>query len=263
MKRTFITSAFLFTILFLLILGCGNMDSNKQKFVITGHRGASGLAPENTLASMKKAMEIGANYSELDVHLTSDGAVVLLHDDTLDRTTNDSGAVYLKELSAIKKLDAGKWFGPEFEGEPIPTLIEVIDAVYGKMKLNIEIKISGNEPDIAEKVVAIVREKKFQKQCMITSFDKTTVLKVKEIAPELAVGYIIGGGFKEDPFNGPWEIISTNYKNVNEEFVEKSHFANKEVHVWTVNDESEMQRLIELKVDGIITNYPNILKNIL
>ena len=234
-----------------------------QSVIITAHRGASGLAPENTLASIKKAMDIGAHYSEIDVHLSKDEHVVLLHDETLDRTTNDSGAVYNKTWDELKSLDAGKWFGESFSPEPLPSLEEVMDLVSGKMKLNIEIKISGNEPNIADKVVQLVEKKKFGKQCMITSFDEATVKKVKQINSKLATGLIIGGKFESNPFEGDWEIISTNYRNVNVEFMENARRANKQVHVWTVNEKAEMKRLIDLNVDGIITNFPNILKNII
>ena len=250
------------TVLLLVVASCTKKESDKM-FIVTAHRGASGLAPENTLAAFKKAMEIGADFSELDVHLSADGEVVLLHDDTLDRTTNGSGPIYEWKLADLKKLDAGSWFSPEFAGEPLPTLREVIQLVKGKMKLNIEIKISGNEPDIAERVVDIVRSEQFDRDCMITSFDRATVEKVKEIAPDLKVGLIFSTDYPEDVFEGNWEVLSSNKKNVNKGFVQKAHTAGKELHVWTVNEKEKMVELINLGVDGIITNYPNRLIEVL
>ena len=262
-----ITKTFLILMLltYLIIgIGCENMRSEKDKnLVITAHRGASGLAPENTLAAVKKAMEIGADYSEIDVHLSKDGQVVLLHDETLERTTNDSGAVYSKTMAELNLLDAGGWFGPTFRGEPLPSLEDVMKLVLGKMKLNIEIKISGNEPDIADKVVHLVGKNNFVNECIITSFDEATVRKVKEINKNIKTGFIIGDDYEANPFKGDWEIISTNYKNVNKQFMENASKAKKQVQVWTVNETNEMERLIDLKVDGIITNYPNILKDLL
>jgi glycerophosphoryl diester phosphodiesterase len=250
-------------IYFFISVGCEKMQTkNNNQLIITAHRGASGLAPENTLASVKKAMEIGAQFSEIDVHLTKDEKIVLLHDVTLERTTNDSGAVYSKTLQELKMLDAGKWFGEDFNGEPIPTLKEVLTLVSGRMKLNIEIKISGNEPNIAKKVVQLINQENFAKQCIVTSFDEATVRKVKQIDEKIVTGLIIGGEYKSDPFDGDWEIISTNYKNVDSQFMDKARQAKKFVHVWTVNETAEMERLIELKVDGIITNVPHILKEL-
>lgn len=248
----------------ILFFGCDQMkDSKDYRPLIVAHRGASGLAPENTLASLRKAMDIGSDYSEIDVHLTKDGRVVLLHDDTLNRTTNDSGKIYEKTLAELKGVDAGGWFGPQFRGEPIPTLESVIETVRGNMKLNVEIKISGYEPDIAERVIEIIRAHHFEKECMVTSFDSKTIRRVEELAPDLQTGLIIGEEYEDDPFNGPWDLISTNYKNVTREFVTKAGKTGKPIHVWTVNDPKEMQRLMDLKVEGIITNYPHILKEIL
>jgi len=249
-------------ILGILIMSCST-EKEKAKVLIVAHRGASGWAPENTLASFKKAMEIGADYSELDVHLTKDGEVILLHDDTLDRTTNGKNGVWEYTLEEVKKLDAGSWFSPEFAGEPIPTLKEVIEAVKGKMKLNIEIKVSGHDPDIAEKVVDIVRSENFGNDCMITSFDSASVLKVKQIAPELTTGFIFSTDYPQSVFNGNWEVLSCNKKVVDEEFLKKARKAGKKVQVWTVNDEETMKELIDLGVDGIITNYPDKLKKVL
>ena len=253
---------FLFIISGILLMACAKEKETKRVLVVA-HRGASGLAPENTLASFKKAMEIGADYSELDVHQSKDGQVVVMHDETLDRTTNGSGGIWEYTVDELKKLDAGSWFSAEFAGEPIPTLSEVIDLVKGKMKLNIEIKISGHEPDIAQKVVEIIRAKDFSKDCMITSFDMATVKKVKEIAPDLVTGFIFARDYPEEVFSGNWEVLSVNKKEVDEAFMAKAKKADKQVHVWTVNKKENMKRLIDLGVDGIITNYPNILKELL
>ncbi len=240
----------------ILFFGC-TMKKADKKLIITAHRGASGWAPENTLAAFKKAIELDSDYSELDVHLSKDGEVVLLHDENLDRTTDGEGGVWNYTLAELRKLDAGSWFAPEFAGEPLPTLQEVIRLVKGKMKLNIEIKISGNEPSIAEKVVEIVRAENFVHQCMITSFDKTTVIRCKEIAPEIKAGFIFNEKNTEDYLNGSWEILSCKYTVVNQDFVNSARKAGKQIHVWTVNEKDMMKKIIAFGVDGIITNYPD------
>ena len=259
--ETTIVGAVLISVLVTMIVnGCAKKE---RKVIITAHRGASGLAPENTLAAFRKAMELGADFSELDVTMTKDGKLILLHDDTLERTTNDSGNVWDYTLEELKQLDAGLWFGGKFEGERLPTLAEVIELVKGKMKLNIEIKVNGHEPGIVEKVVETVRNKGFTKQCIITSFDSATVERVMEIAPEIPAGFIFNEDYPEDVFDGKWPILSVKYKIVDAAFLEKARASGKEVHVWTVNKEDEMRRLIDLGVDGIITNFPNRLIEVL
>jgi glycerophosphoryl diester phosphodiesterase len=253
-------SLFIFTGL-LFCIGCN--QQNETKLVITGHRGASGMAPENTLAAFRKAIELGADYSELDVQLTKDDQVVLLHDETLDRTTTGTGGVREYTLAELKKLDAGSYFSPEFAGEQMPTLGEVIRFVKGKMKLDIEIKISGDEPGIVQKVIDIVRSEGFTSDCMITSFDQATVEEVKHIAPELMTGLIINEYKNDNEFKGNWDVLGVKYTLVDKDFVKKAEAANKPIHVYTVNDVETMKKLIELRVAGIITNYPNRLKDAL
>ncbi|HPI72899.1 MAG TPA: glycerophosphodiester phosphodiesterase family protein [bacterium] len=232
-------------------------------FYVTAHRGASGWTPENTLAAFSKAIELGSDYSELDVRLSRDGVVVLSHDDSLRRTTGQPGAVWDYTVEELKTFDAGAWFGPEFTGEKIPTLQEVMRLVKGKMKLNIEVKITREEPQVAEKVIEVIRQEGFDKECMITSFDQATVEKVIELAPDLPAGLIFSETVKTDVFAGPWPILSVRYSAVNKEFVAKARKAGKQIHVWTVNDEQKMRELIALKVDGIITNYPDRLHKVL
>lgn len=239
-----------------------NQNQSKHKIIMTAHRGASGFAPENTLASIRKAMEIGADYSELDVQLSKDGKVVLIHDKTLDRTTNGKGPISEWNLADLQTLDAGFWFDEKFKDEPLPTLEQVIELVKGKMKLNIEIKVSEFNQELADKVVDLVRSEKFKKDCMITSFDQPTVEYVRKVAPELKVGLIFGKDYKDSVFIGNWQVLSSNEANINEKFMTKAHNAGKHVHVWTVNDEKEMNKLIKLGVDGIITNYPDRMKKV-
>jgi glycerophosphoryl diester phosphodiesterase len=240
------------------------LDSQAQTMpVVSGHRGASGLAPENTMAAVRKAMQLGATMTEIDVHLTKDGHVVLMHDDSLHRTTNGRGLVAEKTVDEIKKMDAGSWFDKAYAGEPVPTLDEVMDLVRGKMKLNIEIKISGLEPDIAERTIAVIHENEFSDQCVITSFDRATIEKVKVLAPDIRTGWIFSKIPGPEIFGGTWEVLSVNYKSVTPEFMEKARAANKQVYVWTVNKPAIMKRMIQLGVDAILTDYPDRLIEVL
>jgi glycerophosphoryl diester phosphodiesterase len=239
------------------------MQVDQRKVIITAHRGASGMAPENTLAAIKKAMELGADWSEVDVHLSKDGEVILLHDESMSRTANRKGKVWEFTLEELKKLDAGSWYSPLYAGEPLPTLREVIRLVKGRMKLNIEIKISGSEADIVEKVLDIIQQEGFSRDCLITSFDRETVESVLKIAPQLKTGLILAMRNSDNILDGAWKVLSCHHAVIDKDFIDKAHKAGREIHAWTVNSKEMMRQLIEIGVDGIITNYPDRLKEIL
>jgi len=245
----------------LTMLGC---EKNVKIVEVTAHRGASGLAPENTMSAIVKAMEIGSDFSEIDVQETTDGIIVLMHDDSLQRTTGIEAGMWEKTFDELKEADAGLWFSEEFKGEPVPTLKSIIDAVRGKMKLNIELKMNGHEKLLTEKVVAMVEEEDFYNNCILTSFDFGAVKKVKQRNSKIKAGYIFSEMPEdEDVFTANVDLLSVNKKIVTEDFVQKAHANNKQVHVWTVNEPEDMRKLIGLGVDNIISNYPNILKEVL
>lgn len=250
-------------ILFLAFLFTGCGEKRSEQVIIIAHRGASYVAPENTLAALKKAIELGAEYAEVDVYQTRDGEIVLMHDEKLERTTNVKGKIWDFTLDELKQLDAGSWFGNEFKAEPIPTLREAVQLVKGKMKLNIEIKIKREEPDLAQKVLDLIRAEEFEKDCVVTSFDRKTVEKIKQIAPEIETGFIFDKEYPPDVFEGSWDALSSNYRLVKPEFVQKAREHKKKIYAWTVNSRREMKRLIDLKIDGIITNRPGLLKKVI
>jgi glycerophosphoryl diester phosphodiesterase len=150
--------------------------------IIMGHRGAAALAPENTLLSIATAMEIGVDAVEIDVHLSKDNEIVVIHDATVDRTTNGTGAVSSYTLEAIKKLDAGK-------GETIPTLQEVIDFIGGKVRLVIELKEAGTE----EPVVQLIKRNGLWENVYVISFWHRLVKTVKEIESRIKTGVLFVG----------------------------------------------------------------------
>lgn len=258
---TEIRVAFLVLLCLMICIVCH--QDNSERFVVMAHRGASAAAPENTLIAYKKAIEMGADYAELDVRQTKDGVIVLMHDKTIHRTTGVKGFVWDLTLEELRKLEAGSWFGEEFRGEPVPTLQEVIRLAKGQMKLNIEVKISENEPGIAQKVVDIVRSEDFSMDCIITSFDLVTIKTFNRIAPDLETGLIFEKEYQTDVFEGTWDVLCSNHELVDAEFVRRAKENGKKIYVWTVNEKEEMLRLIGLRVDGIITNRPDLLMSVL
>ncbi|HDL19261.1 MAG TPA: glycerophosphodiester phosphodiesterase [Bacteroidetes bacterium] len=223
---------------------------------ITAHRGASGLAPENTLSAIRLAIEIGADFAEIDVQESADGGIFLLHDASIDRTTDKKGIIWELTSADLRAADAGSWYSPWFANEPVPDLSTVIDSMSGMIKLNIELKTNGHQIKLAERVVAIIEEKKFIDQCIVTSFDREEISKVKELNPGIKTGLIFSKIPKENIWTAAYDLFSVHKKLVSDDFMKDAHQFGKEVHVWTVNKEKEMRKMIGYGVDNIITNYP-------
>jgi len=232
--------------------------------VIVAHRGASSLAPENTMAAVYKALELGIPWVEIDVHRTRDSVLVILHDETLDRTTNGKGEVARKRLNELAELDAGSWFGPEFAGEPIPTLEEVLLACKDKAVVLIELKGARTE----KLTVELVRELDMTDQVIIQSFDHQAVAKAKTLAPEIPTFILV----RQD--NNAQGLVNTaKFYNADgigirrnlltPELIVLAHEESLVIIPWTVDDPTEMKEFLQLGVDGIITNYPQVLQEIL
>lgn len=247
----------------LALIGSISCAQNKT-LTITAHRGASAYAPENTISAMNKAIEMNSDFSELDVQETADGVIILLHDNTLERTAGVNKNIWELNYDDLSDYEVGAWFDEKYKGEAIPTLQEVVEMVKGKMKINIELKTNGHEKQLADLTVKVVKENKFETDCIFTSFDFSQADRVKEIDPSLKAGYIFST-FPEnvDVFKSGIDVLSVHYKLVDESFMEKANANKKEVHVWTVNEEDEMKRMIDLGVASIITNYPDRLANVI
>lgn len=235
-----------------------------EELIITAHRGASSLAPENTLAAVQKALELGIPWIEVDVHRTRDRVLVVLHDETVDRTTNGTGLVSQFFYEELTKLDAGSWFGPEFAGEPIPTLEEVLLACRDRAIVLIELK----GPLTERPTVELVRQLGMEDQVVIQSFDHGMVGKAKERAPEIPAFILI----RQDLT--PQAMVNTalyykadglgvRYNFVTEDLVQLAHSNGLSVFPWTVDNPEDMLRFLQMGVDGIITNYPQVLQEVL
>ena len=169
-------------------------DTDARTRVIA-HRGFSSAAPENTIAAVRAAIEIRADMVEIDVTLTSDGHVVVIHDETLDRTTNGSGEIFLFPLAELQKLDAGSWFDPSFAGERIPTLGEVLNVVDGRILLNVEIKSEAVARGVVGKVAAAIQEHGMVDRVVVSSFSPTALQEMHSVAPEIRTAVLYNTEF--------------------------------------------------------------------
>lgn len=230
---------------------------------ITAHRGSSLNAPENTMAAFQKAIDEMADYIELDVQQTKDGAVIVMHDSNVSRTTGVDKYVWEMTLDEIKELDAGSLFSNAYVGEKVPTLGEVIKLVKGKVKLNIEIKPSSHDTDLAESVVKILKDNNFTNDCIITSFDYTTLKKVKELDNEIDVGYILSVAYGNFYNMDDVDFFSVNASFLSKVTVDAIHNAGKQVHAWTVNNSVSIKNLANKGVDNIITDVPIAAKEVI
>jgi glycerophosphoryl diester phosphodiesterase len=242
----------------------------KYPVVVTAHRGFSGQAPENTLAAFRAAIATGADMIELDVHLTRDDEVVVIHDDTLERTTNGKGNVAEKTLAELKTLDAGSWFHSRFAGERIPTLAEVLEIARDRIFVNIELKKGKNFPytmeKLADRTLAVVEKGGMTGQVLFSSFDPAAINRIKEKASRLPISLIVDKPWEkpEDPGAGArYPTLNCRTTVLNEENIRRAHAAGIRIHVWTVNTTQAMEKFIALGVDGIITNHPDSLIDLL
>ncbi|MCF8464238.1 MAG: hypothetical protein K9G41_05330 [Flavobacteriales bacterium] len=259
---------------FILIFFLLSTTTMAQQIQVTAHRGASGYAPENTLSSVKKALEIGVDRLEIDVQQTADGVVILLHDKTLNRTTNAKGKVGAMTYVELKKVSANANFEAEFSIEPIPTLEQVFELLDGNTEFVIEIK-AGNKtyPGIEDNVAALIKKYKAEKWALVHSFNDKVLKHLHKHHPtirlqKLFVSYSTGVmlDFKLHTVKlSKYEYVEgfgVSKGGVNSKLVEEIHSLGKIVHVWTVNNEEDMTEMIDLGVDGLISNYPDKAKEI-
>jgi glycerophosphoryl diester phosphodiesterase len=225
---------------------------------VTAHRGSSRDAPENTLAAIRKAIEQGADYAEIDVHLTADGVPVLLHDEDLQRLAGVARRPGELTLAELQRIDVGSRFGPAFAGETIPTLATVIDVARGRIRLNIELKPTdrGRARDaLAAAVADLIQSRDFEAECFVTSLDQGAVAAAHRRNPRLRTGAIVSAA-AGDVSRLDVDVLSVRIGLINDRLLGRVHATGKEVHAWTVDDPKAMGTLIDGGVDGLVTNDP-------
>ena len=230
--------------------------------LIYGHRGASGHAPENTLEAFRLAMDMGADGFELDVHMSKDSELVVIHDETVDRTTDGTGLVRELTLEQLQALDACNGM-ENYRGAKIPTLAEVFELIRDTHHIvNVEVKTDEwFYPQIEEKCLALAKEKGVEDRVIYSSFNHYTLMKLRQLEPDAKLGMLFG-----DIMVKPWEYadhLQVDYlhpmkMNINVPgFAEGAKAAGYGINMWTINDEETMAECMKQDA-GIITNYPDV-----
>jgi glycerophosphoryl diester phosphodiesterase len=224
-----------------------------KTYRIVAHRGASAYEPENTIRAIRRAIELKADMSEVDVHSTRDGHLVVIHDAEVDRTTNGKGIVKEMSLQEIRKLDAGK-------GEKVPTLQELLRVAKNFMGVMIEVKAIGIEKPLLE----LVRSEGMSNQVIVTSFMSDVVRKIRELESKMSTGQIFSWKIPNIAKKAMELKISAMvpaFELVTEEMVRELHEISVPVYAWTVDDRRVAESLVEIGVDGIITNKPDLMSS--
>lgn len=215
---------------------------------LIGHRGAAGEAPENTLAAIERAFKAGANGVELDVQRSRDGSLLLFHDETLERTTDGMGPFEAHDFQALRRLDAGEWFGGAFRGERMPTLAEALDLGRNRGRMILELKSPGRYPGIAAQTVALLQANELLETTELHSFDLATLVEAHRLEPRLRIKQIVHHTKAEPLF-----CQSVEYSDL---LKANRPLSNEETYAWTVNSIEDAGALRQLGVSAIISDFP-------
>ncbi|MFD0670137.1 glycerophosphodiester phosphodiesterase [Cohnella sp. GCM10027633] len=247
----------------------------RATFETIGHRGASGYAPECTLAAYRLAVRMNVDYIELDLQLTRDGHIVVMHDETVDRTTDGHGAIGQLTLAELKRLDAGSWFNDEYPiyaraeyiGERVPTLREAFETFGDGTKYLLETKSPRDNPGLEEKTWALVEEFGLRNRVAVQSFSKKSLRKMRKLSPDVRLFQLIWynhpSTISRDKIKDIKEYangIGVNFGKINEAYVRKVKLAGLLLYPYTVNRTLNMDRAMRWGADGVHTDYPDRFK---
>lgn len=232
--------------------------------LVFGHRGAKDYAPMNTIPAFELALQQGAVGIELDVHRSKDGYPVIVHDFTVDSTTDGEGKVIEKTLAELKDLDAGSWFDTKFTGLKVPTLDEVFEAVGDALLINVEIKSMDVETDGVEQVVAdCISRHNMGERVLVSSFNPATLKRFRAIAPEVMIGFLYTSGMEidtESMIEGfAHEARHPYFEMIDGDYMAWAKSNNYYVNTWTVNDPEKAKELKSLGVNCVITDAPDVI----
>ncbi|MCM3440606.1 glycerophosphodiester phosphodiesterase [Metabacillus halosaccharovorans] len=244
----------------------GEKKESGNKLVVA-HRGASGYAPENTMAAFEKALQMKSDYLEIDIQMTKDEKLVVIHDPTVDRTTNGTGEVHQYTYEELRNLDAGGWFHKRFTGQYIPTLEEVIETYKNKMGLLVEIKNPVMYPNLILKLEEVMKkcnvDRPINNEIIIQSFDFEWLETFHKSLPNIPLGllvkYRVHGISKVQlrDWSSLVQYINPNKALITKNLVKRIHSYDMKVMPYTVRDKKSIKNLIDANVDGIITDFPD------
>jgi glycerophosphoryl diester phosphodiesterase len=245
------------------------MWTDSEPPLVIAHRGDKVNAPENTLTAFRQAAEKGADAVEFDVKLSADGHVIVLHDQTVDRTTNGSGNAAKLPLASMRELDAGVNFSEEFKGERIPTLEEVFEEIGKRIYMNVELTNYSTPNDaLVPKVVELINKHGLQNRILFSSFFSRNLHTASLLLPEVPRGLLTFPGLlgfwgRTFSWRGDYLALNPHLTDMNPGLVTRIHAAGKRINVWTVNTETQIKEMIKIGVDGIITDNPSLVLHLL
>lgn len=267
MKKTLIGAGLALSVLFSPFQQAfAESKGEVRKVDNVAHRGASGYAPENTIAAFDKAVEMKADYIEIDVQRSKDGKLVIIHDTTVDRTTNGTGNVRDLTYKQLENLDAGSWRGEQFSGEKIPTFGQILDRYRGKIGILIELKSPELYPGIEESVVQELKKRNLDKpknkKIILQSFNFESMKKTNQLLPNVPIGVLTSSKTDTTPqalkdFAEYADYFNPSYSIVTEDLVKNVHELGMKISSWTVRSHEAAEFLLQMKVDAIITDYPD------
>lgn len=241
------------------------MRIGKARPLIFAHRGASAYAPENTLAAFNLALEQGADGIELDAKLTADGEVVVIHDPSVDRTTDGHGRVSEMTLAQLRHLDAGVKKGAAFKGCRIPTLVEVFEALGNRLMINVELTNYGSPEDgLPEKAARLVQTCHLEEAVLFSSFLPSNLTSIRKMMPQVPLAILARPGpagrrhRSAHSRNIAQEFLHPHFLDTTQRLIDREHSAGRQITVWTVNFPFLMRKLIQAGVDGLITDNPRL-----
>lgn len=257
---------YLIIILSIFVAACANQTQTvegENELLLIAHRGANNLAPEHTIPAYEKAIELNADYIEIDLRMSKDGHLIALHDETLDRTTGISGEPTDYTLDELKQFDAGSWYSEDFKDEKIPTLEEIFDTFKEDTRYYIETRTVNDEIVMEEKLIELIKEKNLSDRVIIQSFSEESLKKIDQLNEDIPLVQLV---YNEniDEVNGE-EIksyatgIGPFGLHINEDFVKRMQKEGLDVHVWFFNESEKelIQEVLSMGVDGVFTDFLN------
>ena len=228
-------------------------DSSVQ---IVAHRAGAGFAPENTAAALEESIRDGTDWAEIDVQQTKDGTLIIMHDSNFKRTAGLDQNVWDTDYETVQSLDAGSSFSPQFSGEPIPTLEDMLSRAQNRINLMIELKYTGHEDKLVEKTVSLIEKYHMEKQCMIVSMNLSLLKEVKQHTRRVKTGYV-SALLVTDSYDLEYiDAYSVETTSLTFQMAADAHYQRKLIYAWTANSPKTMKKILSLQADGLITDNP-------